>query len=167
MKTQRSLAVARSIGPLCLVVVLLPGCVLQDIHDELVATRAGVERLEELAPALKQSTAALDRSNIELERLYGETVEAHGSLKLVLAGLERSNDQLEEAVRQARHLDPLMVSLKSLDESLAAMRKTIENIDKAIPLLRLTQGTPPADRLLKRQADAKEDRDTPPGTPSR
>lgn len=145
--------VVRLILALASTISALPGCVVQQMHEDLAATRAGVERLAELAPALRQTNTALERSNAQLERLYGELAETHGSLKLVLVRLDASNAQLERSVQELGHLGPMMASLKDLDESLAALRKNIENIDKAIPLLNLSKGTPPADQILKKHAD--------------
>lgn len=129
--------------------LVLTGCVVRDIRDDLAATRAGVERLAELAPALRQTNASLERSNTQMETLYTELTNTHKSLDLVLARLDDTNAHLQESTRHLRHLDPMMASLKNLDESLAALRKIVENIDKAVPLLNLTAGTPPVDRTPK------------------
>lgn len=134
--------------PVAVTVLILPGCVVQEIHEDLAATRAGVERIAELAPALRQTNAALDTSNAQLERLYGELASTHQSLELVLARLDTTNIHMQESVRQLRHLDPMMVSLKSLDESLAALRKLVDNLDRVVPLLRLSKGTSPVEGTL-------------------
>lgn len=142
--------------------LFLPGCVVQDIHDDLAATRASVERIAELAPALRQTNASLETSNIQLERLYGELASTHKSLELVLARLDTTNVHLQESAQQLRHLDPMMASLKNLDESLAALRRVVQNIDKAVPLLSLGKGTPPVDGVLKPQGgEATEQRPLP------
>lgn len=136
------------------------------MRDDLAGTRASVEQIAELAPALRETNTALATSNAQLERLYSEVASTHQSLELVIARLDATNTYLQESVRQLGHLDPMMASLKNLDESLAALRKNIENIDKAIPLLDLSKGTPPADRMLQRQERERKAPDPPP-TPDR
>ena len=127
----------------------LPGCIVRDIRDDLAATRAGVDRLAELAPALRQTNASLERSNTQMETLYTELKETHKTLDLVLERLDTTNTHLQESTGHLRRLDPMMASLKSLDESLAALRRMVENIDKAVPLLNLSKGTPPVDGAPK------------------
>jgi chromosome segregation ATPase len=129
----------------------LPGCVVEKMHQDLAATRAGVEKLSDLAPALERTNAALDRSNAQLERMYAELRQSNETLKVVVGKLDEANAQLQLSATQLKRLEPMMVSLKSLDESMASLRKVIENIDKAIPLLNITRGTPPADASLQRQ----------------
>lgn len=141
--------------PCGVALLLLNGCVVQEMHDDLAATRAGVEGMADLAPELRQSNAALAQSIVQLERMYGELARTNTSLALVLDKLTLANSQMEETLQELRHLDPMSASIQSVDESLAALRKTIENIDKAVPLINLTAGTPPADRALKRQDAAR------------
>ncbi len=132
--------------------MFVPGCVIQQIHDDLASTGPGVERL---APVLEQTKSALDSSNIQLESFHAQLAVTHHSLELMLIQMETTNTQLRQSVQQLNHLEPMMASIKNLDESLAALRKNIENIDKAIPLINVSKGTPPADRVLKRQEDER------------
>lgn len=134
--------------PMVLALLLLPGCVVQAIHDDLAATRAGVERIAELAPALQQTNAALDSSNAQLERLYSELSSTHNSLEFALARLDTTNEHMRESVQRLSHLDPMMASLKSLDESLAALRKLVDSIASSVPLLGLTKDNSPEEVAL-------------------
>ncbi len=148
----------------CAALVLLPGCVVRDMHRDLAATRAGVERLAEVTPQLRAAGEALQSSNEHLAQLYEELAQTHRSLELILARLDTTNGYLRQSVEQLGHLEPAMTSLKSVDESLASLRKTIENIGKAIPMLNLSNGTPPADRSLQRQEQERSAEGTPPGS---
>lgn len=119
---------------------LLPGCIVGEMRDDLKSTRVGVESLSDLVPQLKESNAALLKANAQL-------VEAN-------ARLEISNAKLTESVRLLQTLDPMKASLRDVNESLASLRKMMENIDRAIPLINITAGTPPADTALERQRQA-------------
>lgn len=143
--------------------LFLPGCVVQAMHDDLAATNKGVQKLAELAPELQRTNAAIDRSNAQLERLYAELAETHKSLNVVIARMDSTNSHLQESVRELRRLEPMSASLKNLDESLASLRKSIENIDRVIPLLNISEGTPSADRALRRQAEERKEQAAPTG----
>lgn len=136
--------------------LVLPGCIVQRMADDLAATRAGVERLAALEPALSQTNARLDATNQQLARAVADLAAARERLDAVIARIDQSNDHLAVSVRSLNHLEPMMASLRNLDESLAALRKVIENIDDAIPFLNMSKGTPPADRALDRQQPAPD-----------
>ena len=143
------------------VLIALPGCMLQEMRDDLRDTRIGVQQLADLAPELRRSTQALDRSNSQLAEMYREIAATHQALEALRPRVDESNAHMKLASDRLAHLEPMMASLRNLDESLAALRKTIENISKAIPGVDFTKGTPPADRVLQRQEDAKKGRDEP------
>ncbi len=142
----------------------LSGCIVGQMRDDLAGTRAGVERLNELAPALERSNAALAESNAQMARMYSELAETHKAIEAGLPRLDAANAHMNDAAERLRHLEPMLASLRNLDESLAALRKIIENIDKAMPLVNLTKGAPSVDRDLKRQEE--ERRATPAAAPA-
>lgn len=136
--------------------LVLPGCIVRRLTDDLAATRTGVERLAALEPTLAQTNARLETSNEHLARAVSELSATRERLDTVITRLDQSNDHLAASVRSLNHLEPMMASLRNLDESLAALRKVIENIDKAIPLIDMSKGTPPADDTLRRQQNLPE-----------
>jgi ABC-type transporter Mla subunit MlaD len=156
---------------LTLCLLSLPGCFIQRMNDDLAATRAGVERLAELAPELRRTNTTLERtldqlarSNANVERIGAELAGTHRTLAQVPPRLDESVAHLRDSSERLRHLEPMMLSLRNLDESLAALRKTLENIDKVIPGKDFTRGTPPADRVIERQKEEerKEQQDGKP-----
>ncbi|HEX2837454.1 MAG TPA: hypothetical protein VHN77_04940, partial [Phycisphaerales bacterium] len=117
------------------------------MRDEVAATRASVERIENVVPELRDTNAALRTSSAHIEQLYREVLNAHVSLRLVLDRLDATNANLQTSAQQLRSLDPMMGSLNKLDESLAALRRMVENIDKAVPLLNFSRGTQPVEKV--------------------
>ena len=109
------------------------------MRDDLKSTRVGVESLADLVPQLKESNAALLKANTQLEQAN--------------ARLDVANTKLTESVQILQTLGPMMTSLREVSESLASLRKMMENIDHAIPLINITGGTPPADSALERQRE--------------
>ncbi len=116
---------------------LLPGCIVGEMRDDLKSTRVGVQNLSDLVPQLKESNAALLKANAQLEQANSR--------------LEVSNAKLTESVKLLQALEPMKTSLREVNESLASLRKMMENIDRAIPFINITAGTPPADSALQRQ----------------
>lgn len=143
--------------PWLLVCIVLPGCVIQNMRDEVAATRASVERIENVVPELRDTNAALRTSSAHIEQLYREVLNAHVSLRLVLDRLDATNANLQTSAQQLRSLDPMMGSLNKLDESLAALRRMVENIDKAVPLLNFSRGTQPVEKVTERPAGQPKD----------
>jgi phosphoenolpyruvate carboxylase len=108
-----------------------------------------------LAPTLERTNSALNQSNTQLAAMYKELTATRAALESIPPRLDESNRSLKESAASLHHLEPMMASLRNLDESLAVLRKTIENINKSIPLLDITKGTPPADEALQRARDTE------------
>lgn len=98
----------------------LPGCVVQDIHDELQGANQRLGRVE----------LALE----EIERTNEELV----SLQLRLATLERMASIDQSLTSMDTQLESIQGSLVKLDDHLASLRRTISNIDSTIPFLRIS-----------------------------
>lgn len=105
------------------------GCVVDTMQKDLAA----------LAPALNQTNQSLQTTNAHLDRIREELQATNQSLQGVLTHLQ----SVAASSANLSHLDPMMATMRSLDESLAALRKIIENVDSAIPLFNFTKGTPP------------------------
>jgi prefoldin subunit 5 len=113
---------------------MLGGCIVQDIHDELVGVNARLERVEETLGKIdttNRQLATLEARLNTLDRL--ESIDA--SLKSIDAELVAINGEL----------DPIKGSLVNLDEHLTSLRKTISNIDSTIPFLKLSGDADEAD----------------------
>jgi DNA repair ATPase RecN len=138
------------------VLPILSGCIVGEIRDDLKATRAGVERLATLTPALEKTNASLGKTNEQLAALYREMVATRESVEVMPRRLDEANEHLKRSTEMLAHLEPMQASLRNLDESLAALRKIVENIDKAIPLVNFTKGTPSADKALEKSREGEK-----------
>ncbi|MDX9910785.1 MAG: hypothetical protein RBS39_03030 [Phycisphaerales bacterium] len=96
---------------------VLPGCIIQDIRDDL---RGANERLDRVDTLMTQANARLDKVDTRLEQV------------------EVTNASLESLQRQLELLQSIDTSLKNLDVHLASLRKTIASIDSAIPFLSIS-----------------------------
>jgi prefoldin subunit 5 len=101
-----------------------PGCVVRDIHDELVGVN---ERLARVEVALGE----IDRTN-----------DALADLQVRLELLEKIASVDESLRSMDGQLHSIQGSLSNLDEHLASLRRTISNIDSTIPFLRLSGDEP-------------------------
>jgi septal ring factor EnvC (AmiA/AmiB activator) len=98
----------------------LPGCIVRDIHKELVEANARVA-------AVEQELQRIKRTNTLLDALQQERLNILDSMQTTLVALQ---ERLET-------MDSIDESLKKLDRHLASLRKTIDNIDSTIPFLKI------------------------------
>jgi septal ring factor EnvC (AmiA/AmiB activator) len=102
-------------------VLFLPGCIVQEIRDELKATHHQLESrlsmLEVTNERLAQIQSDLAKTNAELEHVKAELAATNGTMGKVQSRLEV--------------LDTINTSLASLDGSL----KTVKNLIEKIPFV--------------------------------
>ncbi|USN98249.1 MAG: hypothetical protein H6810_08665 [Phycisphaeraceae bacterium] len=111
---------AAPILTLVVAALLLPGCVIQDIHKELKGANARLDRVED-------ALGHIDTTNAQLTALQARlrTLDKIDSVDASLKSIDGQLDSIEE-------------SLRHLDEHLASLRKTINNIDSTIPFLKIS-----------------------------
>lgn len=97
--------------------VMLPGCIVQDIHDQIALSNDQLNSINE-------SFAKVERANELLAELDEK-----------LARLDAINANLDEVDAT---LSTVETDLKAVSESLASLRKTINNIDSTIPFLKIS-----------------------------
>lgn len=117
-------------------VALLPGCVLQEIAENQLLI---VERLD-------RTNASLDAISLQLHELALTNdllIDLHAGLG---TGVDRRAEvQAERAQRSGRSSEISMIAtmesineyLQRMDAHMASLRGTIQNIDRAIPFLRI------------------------------
>ncbi|RMH30407.1 MAG: hypothetical protein D6692_01795 [Planctomycetota bacterium] len=125
----------RTIPPLLLVAVAcLPGCIVQDIHDEIAL------------------------SNTNLGNIEGRLVSIDGNLD----GINRQIISLQEQMNQTNtKLSDLQTQLNATNEHLASLRKTINNIDSTIPFLKLSGDDDEAKEALESDTASQPAADGP------
>jgi prefoldin subunit 5 len=123
-------------------IFLLPGCIVNDIYDQLESANGKLERVE-------VALAEIERTNSELAQLQVRlvTLEKIQSIDTSLASIEGQ-------------LGPISEDLTKLDGHLASLRKTISNIDSTIPFLKLSGDDEEGDEA------GDEDAETPPTEPT-
>lgn len=156
MRTTHSPVPRSPIPLLCLAAfLLLPGCIVQDIHD----------RMEETSLAMTQANANLVRVTQELET-------ANRVLDSRLAQIDLTNQHLQATQDRLAILESIDASLKALDVHLASLRRTLDNIDSTVPFLDLADPPPeneaaaPTDPPTEAPANPPSPPATPPPAPS-
>ena len=132
---------------------MLSGCIVGEMRDDLRATRVGVEKLAVLTPALEKTNAALERANEQMAAVYRELEQTRLAVEAMPRRVDEANEHLRRSSEMLSHLEPMKVSLRTLDESLGALRKMVENINKAIPLVNLMKGVPPAEKAFEKSRE--------------
>lgn len=102
-------------------VLALPGCIVQDIHDQIALSNEKLQQIDE-------SFAKVQRANELLEDLDKK-----------LATLDSINANLTTVDST---LGTVEADLKAVSESLASLRATINNIDSTIPFLKFSGDEP-------------------------
>lgn len=98
--------------------LLNSGCVFRDIDNRIAATGASI-----------------DHTNAELASLKAEVARVADVLDTRLATLDQTNQHLASMRQDTATLQAIHATLKAIEQHLASYRRTIENVDDAIPLL--------------------------------
>lgn len=110
MNTTGFLTKPTALAALVLAPISLSGCVVWDIHEQIVLTNERLTSLEAELDLVREANQLLAEGN---------------------AGLDEVHARLET-------MDSIDESLKELDGHLASLRATIDNIDSTIPFLRIS-----------------------------
>lgn len=134
----------KTLCALCLVPLslLLPGCIVQEIRDEIKGVNA---KLVTVDAGLASTNAQLEQVNQRLTGVGGGLDATNVKLKDVESGLGRidaTNQSLGSVQERLALLASIEKSLTHLDAHLAALRHTIGKLDSAIPFLDLGGDAP-------------------------
>jgi len=137
-------------------VTTLPGCVVDDIHSELVETN---DRLKKLDVQIDTRLQELERTNDGIEQTSEQITRANEQLNALRERLE----QLETINTKLGSIDS---SLQKLDQHLASLRKTLRNIDSTIPFLKFADEEEENGEFAPEGGDAAPPAPTPPADTS-
>ena len=138
----------RLLASLSLLSVVLPssGCVFWRIEDQLESINATTARtsarLDDVASILNQTNAHLDTTNATLAAVQTQLDNVKRTNDLLLdlqfgLGTQSVGDTETAEKRKSvlETLDTIDTSLGKLDQHLASLRRTLENIDSTIPFI--------------------------------
>jgi hypothetical protein len=114
--------------------VLLPGCVVWEIRDEMRGVNA---RLDVVDDSLTEVNDELTDIEVQLGDVRGSIDQTNTYLDTVYGGLDATNTSLSDMQERLALLRSVQTSLTNIDAHLASLRKTINRIDGAIPFLSL------------------------------
>ena len=100
---------------------VMPGCIVRDIHNELVRSNHQLERSNELLTSIRSDLAGTNESLAQVREALGTSNQTMSSVETRLAVLDTIN-----------------TSLESLDESL----KTVKSLVEQVPFI----GSPDEDK---------------------
>lgn len=114
----------------------LPGCVFDDIHEELVIIN---QNMEETQVILRGASDTLDTVQTQLDQVQ-RTNDLLVQLQAGLGTEDLAQTQTENRLSIIGTMERIDESLAKMDQHLASLRKTISNIDSTIPFLGLGGG---------------------------
>lgn len=129
---------------------VLPGCIVQDIRDEMRAANGQLlcvqEGLDKANTGLKDANAALAQTNERLDKVDQGLTRLDRTNALIdnvehgLGRIDRTNASLTDLEKQLLLLRSIETSLARLDQHLTAVRKTMASLDGIVPFLDLDTG---------------------------
>lgn len=111
-----------------LVLTTMPGCIIRDLHDQMEGMDQTMRDTDQSVDAL---TVQLTETNRLIAELNRQIAEGSGQLREANSHLAAANERL--AV-----LESIDASLKANELHLASLRRTLENVDDAVPVIDVT-----------------------------
>lgn len=146
-----------ALPPVAALALLLPGCIVQDIHRSIEQTNDHLSVVQLQLNELRATNQKLDRLDGQLQQLDGRLTD----LDRRLSGLDDRLVDLDGGLeRRLAYLASIDASLQRLDAHLASLRVTIEKINSAIPFFDFGGG----DDATTRPADGSDELTTRPST---
>lgn len=124
---------------LAISIVMLPGCIVGEIRDELKLANQQLTTVQESLGKLDTTNQSLAATNNELD----QTNKLINSVQGGLGRIDKTNDSLSTLEQQLILLNSIEKSLTRLDNHLAGLRGTINKLDGVIPFLDLGAGDIP------------------------
>lgn len=118
----------------------LPGCIVQEIRDELVSANTQLAGVQEKLGQLEATNATLEATKAELATTNALIKNVSGGLTEIDTGLNRidsTNTSLTTLEKQLTTLDSMNRSMVRLDGHLSSLRTTITKLDTALPFFDL------------------------------
>lgn len=114
-----------AITTLLLTSAAMPGCVVWDINDGILASNDNLGRIED-----------------ELQAIDAQLVDVNSNISAVNTSIAQVDGQMQTMGTTLTSMDAQLQSLQSqldaTNKHLASLRKTINNIDNTIPFLKLS-----------------------------
>lgn len=123
-----------SAGMILGVAAFTPGCVVQDIHNELVAINANMKVTQDI---LLDASATLHDVQAQLDQVR-RTNDLLVDLQAGLGTEQVAGTRSENRASIIGTMESIDRSLGTMDTHLSALRKTIANIDNTIPFLKFS-----------------------------
>jgi hypothetical protein len=151
-----------------LLAMLMPGCIVWDIRDNLRVANAQLAETNANIHATRTEIAQvhgrLTGMNADLGNTNNKLGEANTKLLEVQSGLTRVDTTNGSLTTLDSQLTSMQSSLKSIDTHLAGLRTSLGAIDSLIPFVDLGTDTTPAQASVEPSAANDVAQPTPPGT---
>lgn len=130
--------------------LILPGCIVQDIHDQ-------IENSNNRLTAINRTVEQIERTNTLLT-----------SIEKSLSSIDTRLESIDQNLGSVdTRLSALQIILDAVSEHLASLRKTINNIDSTIPFLNLSGDDATEQEALEGgEADPAVPQNVPPTEPA-
>lgn len=138
-----------------MVALALPGCIVQDIHDQIALSNEKLAQIDESFAKVERANELLNNLDAQLDQL--------AQLEAIQANLSAISTKLGTIDGNLESMDARIASLETelveVGEHLASLRRTINNIDSTIPFLKISGDGDEGKEAL--EADPEQTRPSP------
>lgn len=123
----------------CVVVGALQGCIVQDIHDQIMVSNERLAAIDENFAKVERANKLLASLETQLDEVLVPVNENLGLIETRLASIDAKLEAIDRNLGSMdTSIESVEADLKSVSASLASLRKTINNIDSTIPFLKFS-----------------------------
>ncbi len=126
-------------GLILALVAFLPGCIVQDIHDQIALSNQKLTQIDESFAKVERANELLEKLETQLDSTLGPIDENMSKIRERLASIDAKLEAMDgNMTTMDERIEAVKGDLQAVSAHLASLRKTINNIDSTIPFLKFS-----------------------------
>jgi len=139
-------------------VVFIPGCIVQDIHDQIALSNEKLTQIDESFAKVERANELLEQLEKQLDSTLGPIDENMSKIRERLASIDAKLEAMDtNMVSMDERMVAVNADLQAVSAHLASLRKTINNLDSTIPFLKFSGDDEEAKAGLEGGGEPKAD----------
>lgn len=121
------------------IVLMSPGCIVQDIHDQIALSNQKLTQIDESFAKVERANELLEKLETQLDSTLGPIDENMSKIRERLASIDAKLEAMDgNMTTMDERIEAVKGDLQAVSAHLASLRKTINNIDSTIPFLKFS-----------------------------
>ncbi len=135
MRSQKALTTMLTL----ILLALMPGCIVQDIHDQIALSNQKLTQIDESFAKVERANELLEKLETQLDSTLGPIDENMSKIRERLASIDAKLEAMDgNMTTMDERIEAVKGDLQAVSAHLASLRKTINNIDSTIPFLKFS-----------------------------